>query len=67
MAELDTPGFRNVKVLFSDTGKEVTLKHCLFNPEFGVNLIFMATLDKNGFSSLFQSIKSYECNGMGVR
>jgi hypothetical protein len=56
-SKITSPGSGNVKVLFSDTGKEVTLHDCLFVPEFGVNLISMATLDKNGFSSLFQNQK----------
>jgi hypothetical protein len=54
-SKITSPGFGDVKVFFSDTGKELTLHDCLFVPEFGVNLISMATLDKNGFSSLFQN------------
>jgi hypothetical protein len=38
-SKITSPGFGNVKVLFSDTGKEVTLQNCLFVPEFGVNFV----------------------------
>ena len=53
--KITSSGFGDVKVFFSDTGKEVTLQSCLFVPEFGVNLLSMATLDKSGFSSLFEN------------
>jgi hypothetical protein len=53
--KITSTGFGDVNIFFSDTGKEIILENCLFVPEFGVNLISMATLDKNGFSSLFQN------------
>jgi hypothetical protein len=53
--KITSTGFGDVKIFFSDTGKEVTLQNCLFVPEFGVNLLSMATLDKSGFSSLFEN------------
>jgi hypothetical protein len=54
-SKITSKGFGTVKIFFSDAGKEMSLQNCLFVPESGVNLISMATLDKSGFSSLFQN------------
>jgi transposase InsO family protein len=56
-SKLRSNGYGDVRIRFSDTKKEATLHDCLFVPEFGVNLISMATLDQKGFSSRFQNGK----------
>ena len=57
-SKIRSKGHGDVRIRFTDTGKEAILQNCIFAPEIGVNLISVDVLDQKGFESAFKNGKA---------